>query len=69
MLLQFQRKVHLTITGPYPSLAFVNGYVIFCIIKFLVRANFFFPPGQHGFLKGLFCDTKLVLFINDMLQH
>lgn len=34
-------------------------------VKFLVSVNFF-HPSQHGFQKGLSCDTQLALFINDI---
>lgn len=35
------------------------------ITKFLTSLNFF-HPNQHGFLKGLSCDTQLASFINDL---
>lgn len=34
-------------------------------VKFLSSVNFF-HPSQHGFQKGLSCDTQLALFINDI---
>lgn len=35
------------------------------VIKFLNSVKFF-HPSQHGFQKGLSCDTQLALFINDL---
>lgn len=35
------------------------------IVKFLVSVKFFYP-NQHGFLKGLSCDSQLALFVNDI---
>ena len=38
------------------------------IAKFLSDINFF-HPNQHGFRRGLSCDTQLALFINDISHN
>lgn len=35
------------------------------VVKFLT-SNHLFHPNQHGFLKGMSCDTQLALFFNDI---
>lgn len=38
------------------------------IVNFLTSANFF-NPNQHGFQKGMSCETQLALFVNDISSH
>lgn len=35
------------------------------IMRFLDNANFF-HPAQHGFRKGLSCETQLAIFTHDL---
>ena len=38
------------------------------VVKFLASCHYF-NPNQHGFQKGMSCETQLVLFINDISSH
>lgn len=59
---------------PFPSLAIQYSSTIIAILQHILHSHIaklltsvnFFHPSQHGFQKGLSCDTQLALFINDI---
>lgn len=44
----------------------IMKHVIYSLIMDHLDANHFFHPAQHGFRKGLSCETQLAIFLHGL---